>query len=109
MTKPSICLVIFVTLLSYAITTVAEDRPVQRTVTEKHLIQIDFASLIPALFAVSPDSQHVAYGARAEQKQVVVVDGKKGKAYQAILSGMLLFSPDSKRLAYGAQQDRQSF
>ena len=109
MTKPIICCVIFVTLLSYAITTVAEDRPVQRTVTEKRLVQIDFASLIPELFAVSPDSQHVAYGVRAEQKQVVIVDGKEGKAYQAIVSGMLRFSPDSKRLAYGVQQDRQSF
>ena len=72
--------------------------PPQRNVTEKRLVQIDFSRLIPELF-VSPDSQHVAYGARAEQKQVVILDGQAGKPYQAILGGTLRFSPDSKRLA----------
>ena len=83
--------------------------PPQRSVTEKRLVQIDFSRLIPELFTVSPDSQHVAYGARAEQKQLVIVDGQAGKPYQTILGGTLRFSPDSKRLAYGVQQDRQSF
>src|SRR5215831_555375 len=87
----------------------ADGTPPQRSVTEKRLVQIDFSRLIPELFVVSPDSQHVAYGARAEQKQVVIVDGQAGKPYQAILGGTLRFSPDSKRLAYGIQQDRQSF
>src|SRR5205823_8163895 len=86
-----------------------ENAPPQRNVTEKRLVQIDFSRLIPELFTVSPDSQHVAYGARAEQKQVVIVDGQVGELYQAILGGTLRFSPDSKRLAYGVQQDRQSF
>src|SRR5215471_6820315 len=97
------------TLVSYAVARAVENKPPQRNVTEKRLVQIDFARLIPELFAVSPDSQRVAYGARAEQKQVVIVDGQVGKPYQAILGGTLRFSPDSKRLAYGAQQDRQSF
>ena len=70
-----------------------EDKPPQRNVTEKRLVQIDFSRLIPELFAVSPDSQHVAYGARAEQKQVVIVDGQAGKPYQAILGGTLRFQP----------------
>ena len=83
--------------------------PLQRNVTEKRLVQIDFSRLIPELFVVSPDSQHVAYGARAEQKQVVIVDGQAGKPYQAILGGTLRFSPDSKRLAYGVQQGPAEF
>ena len=33
------------TALSCAIATAAEDRPVQRTVTEKRLVQIDFSRL----------------------------------------------------------------
>src|SRR5207244_4772751 len=102
-------LVTLVTLFWCATAMAVENTPVQRNVTEKRLVQIDFSRLIPELFTVSPDSQHVAYGARAEQKQVVIVDGQVGKPYQAILGGTLRFSPDSKRLAYGVQQDRQSF
>src|SRR5262249_49118239 len=63
--------------------------PQQRNITEKRVVQIDFARLIPELFAVSPDSQHVAYGARAEQTQVVIVDGQAEKPYQTILGGTL--------------------
>src|SRR5215468_7269862 len=102
-------LAMFCTLLCWATASGCGSPPLQRSVTEKRLVQIDFSRLIPELFAVSPDSQHVAYGARAEQKQVVIVDGQAGHPYQAILDGTLRFSPDSKRLAYGAQQDRQSF
>src|SRR5215470_4124851 len=105
-------LLILLTLLTrFCCTTAmaAENTPPQRNVTEKLLAQIDFSRLIPELFDVSPDSQHVAYGARTEQKQVVIVDGQAGKPYQAILDGTLRFSPDSKRLAKGVQQDRQSF
>ncbi len=96
-------------LLCWAIVVAAEDKPPRRDVTEKRLIQIDFSLLLPDLFAVSPDSLHVAYGARAEQKQFVIVDGQAGKPYPAILGGMLRFSPNSQRVAYGAQQDRKSF
>src|SRR5262247_4456504 len=109
MTTLTTRLAIFLTLLSCAVALAVENKPPQRNVTEKRLVQIDFARLIPELFAVSPDSQRVAYGARAEQKQVVIVDGQAGKPYQAILGGTLHFSPDSKRLAYGVQQDQQSF
>ena len=53
----------------------AEDTPRQRDVTEKRLLQMEFSLWIPSLFAVSPDSQRVAYGVRAEQKQFIIVDG----------------------------------
>ncbi len=110
-TRPAIFLTLLTLLMLFCRVTAraVENQPPQRNVTEKRLVQIDFSRLIPELFAVSPDSQHVAYGARAEQKQVVIVDGQAGKPYQAILGGTLHFSPDSKRLAYGVQQDRQSF
>src|SRR5262249_36408150 len=87
----------------------AQDRPPQRDVTEKHLVQIDFSLWITEIFAVSPDSQHVAYGAHAGRKQFVIVDGQAGKSYQVILGSMLRFSPNSQRLAYAAQEERQSF
>lgn len=56
----------------------------------------------------SPDSQHVAYAAALDDKQFVVVDGKKEKPYDAIRLGSLVFSPDSRRVAYlAARGDRE--
>ena len=53
---------------------------------------------------VSPDSRHVAYAVKREEKWLVVVDGVEGKKYDGILEGMPVFSPNSKRVAYVAQR-----
>src|SRR5262249_6629811 len=111
MTISTTRLVVYVSLALLGCTMLgaAQDQPPRRDVAEKRLVQMDFSLLIPELFVVSPDSQHVAYGARAGQKQFVVVDGQAGKPYQALVVGMLRFSPDSRRLAYAAQDGRKSF
>ncbi len=54
-------------------------------------------------WAFSPNSQRLAYAARRGNKQVVVVDGQDGQAYDAYGAGRLIFSPDSRRLAYAAR------
>jgi len=58
---------------------------------------------------VSPDSKQVAYVAERDGKKVVVVDGIKGKEYDAVMVGDAFFSPDSKRIAYGARRGRYYF
>lgn len=50
----------------------------------------------------SPDSRRIAYGARNQNKAVVIVDGKPGKQYDHIWRGDIIFSPDSKRVMYVA-------
>jgi len=56
----------------------------------------------------SPDSQHVAYGAKRSGKCFVVVDGVEEKAtYDAIVNWSVRFSPDSRRLAYAALRNNQ--
>src|SRR5262245_28146031 len=111
-TRLGIC--VSLAFLCCTMTITAEDRlpnvradAHKRDVTEKLLAQMDFSLWITEIFAVSPDSQHVAYGAHAGRKQFVIVDGKAGKSYQVILGSMLRFSPDSRRLAYGARQGQQ--
>src|SRR5262249_9291748 len=95
--------------LCCAVLVAAQDKPPQRNIVEKRLMQIDFSLWISEILAVSPDSQHVAYGAQAERKQFVIVDGQAGKPYQVILGNMLRFSPNSQRLAYAVQEGQKSF
>lgn len=65
---------------------------------------------------LSPDNQHLWYIASndrvgavgVEAKEFMVVDGKQGKPYDRILSGVV-FSPDGKQYAYGVEDNRQGF
>ena len=74
----------------------AEEKTSGRDNSEKSIANIDVA---PLLLVVSPDGRHVAYVAQAEDKQFVVIDGKKGKHYDGI-GRAIIFSPDSRRVAY---------
>jgi roadblock/LC7 domain-containing protein len=56
--------------------------------------------------AFSPDGEHVAFTARAPEGEVVLCDGKAGKAYESIEG--LTFSPEGNHLAYIAEKsDKQ--
>ena len=60
----------------------------------------------------SPDGRRLAYSARRDRWQLVVLDGKEGKEYDAVWGSTRarpLFSPDSKRLAYGALREFKSY
>src|SRR5208337_3317324 len=96
MSKNFVCLFIAVFFIINSIISFAEEKPSGRDSSEKSIANIDAA---PLLFVVSPDGRHVAYVAQAEDKQFVVIDGKKGKHYDGI-GRAIVFSPDSRRVAY---------
>ncbi len=93
----------------------------ERIVTERVIVEIDRSSWILGSLTVSPDSRRVAYVVKEDtaeegSKQVVVVDGTKGKRYDTIFrevwarrqgrlitKGSLIFSADSQRVAYVAE------
>src|SRR6266536_3382622 len=82
----------------------------KRVVSERLIITIDFAAWMQgSFFIVSPDSQRVAYAARAGTKQFVVVDGTEEKPYDAIMQDTLSYSPDSQRVAYVARVVMKQF
>jgi hypothetical protein len=68
--------------------------------SEKPIAHIHY-SWIPESFTISPDSKRVAYVAKASNKMFVVMNGKRGKMYNAI--GTPIFSRDSRHLAYVAK------
>ena len=70
------------------------------TISERLVAQIDPSSLVEELLIVSPDSRRVAYVARLNNKQFVVVDGEEGKQCDVVTD--FAFSPDSRRVAYVA-------
>ena len=53
----------------------------------------------------SPDSNHLAYGARQGPKAYLVLDEHPGLPYDDLLDGTPIFSPDGTKLAYGARDD----
>jgi WD40 repeat protein len=60
----------------------------------------------------SPDSRHVAFGARDDNRgkgEFVVVDGKEGPLYDNVDGKNLAFSPDSNHLAYIARTGKKFF
>ncbi len=71
----------------------------RRVVSERLIGTIDFAAWMGgSFFQISPDSQRVTYAARVGAKQFVVVDGKKEKYYDAIVTtggGRVLFDPEN--------------
>jgi len=105
MFKKLICTFIAVSFVFIAVVSFAEERNPDRKSSEKLIVDIKFS---PLLLLASPDNKRFAYMAENEKKRFVVVDGGKGKNYDAI-AGALLFSPDSKYLAYVAQSDNKQF
>ncbi len=58
----------------------------------------------------SPDGQHVAYVAREEQSQFVIVDKRSQMVvYDEVANDSLTFSPDSQQFAYAARRGEYWF
>jgi dipeptidyl aminopeptidase/acylaminoacyl peptidase len=104
MFKKGIVLCVAIFLVCICIEGYAQEKSLNRIVSERLIAQIDFSSWIQESFKVSPDSRRVAYMAQEGNKQFVVVDGKEEKKYDGIGEGTLIFSPDSRRVAYVAQE-----
>src|SRR5208283_4615197 len=73
-----------------------------RDISEKLIVQFDLSSLVKESFTISPDSRHVAYVTKSDNKVFVFVDGKKEKQYDGIMEKQcgdsltaetLIFSP----------------
>ena len=64
----------------------AQTESPDQALSERLISNIDFSASIKASFKVSPDSKRVAYGARAGSRVFVVMDGKEGNHYDAILA-----------------------
>lgn len=104
MSKKAIVFFLSVFLFCIGIeTNVKSEESPNRSITERIIAQIDFFSLIPFTFRVSPDNKRIAYGVDIGNKRFVVVDGKEEKKYDNIGIDTLIFSPDSRRLAYAAR------
>ncbi|MEN6320651.1 MAG: WD40 repeat domain-containing protein [Syntrophaceae bacterium] len=71
-----------------------------RNVSEKILAERIDSTIKPSI-TVSPDSKHIAYTIKRENKSSVVIDVREEKQYDSI--GAVVFSPDSKHVAYAAQ------
>jgi WD40 repeat protein len=54
-----------------------------------------------ASLAFDPTGAHLAYAARRDSAEFVVVDGVEGEALEGIVTASLSFSPDGKHLVYG--------
>jgi len=84
-----------------------EGESLNRVVSERLIVQIDFSSWIPQTF--STDSKCLAYAAKLADKMFIVVDGKEGKQYDGIVKGALTFSTDGGHLAYAAAAGNRQF
>jgi hypothetical protein len=65
---------------------VREGEGIRLLTREVSLGRIRLGIIVESL-TVSPDSKHLAYGARRGEKLFVVVDGKEGKEYDFFLCG----------------------
>jgi roadblock/LC7 domain-containing protein len=106
-TERSAFLVIF--FLCISIIAFSRESLPDRVISKTLVAKINLTSWIPESFIVSPDNKHVAYTAKSNTEQFVVIDGKEGRRYGGIGKGSLIFSPDSKRVAYGAGIDNKQF
>lgn len=66
-----------------------------------------YDSIVPGTLVFSPDSRRVAYAAVQENKQMFVIDGEAGNAYDAV--GGFAFSVNSKHFAYAATAEGKGF
>jgi hypothetical protein len=78
-----------------------------RVVSERLIVNIDFSAWMGgSFFQISPDNKRVAYAARVGTKQFVVVDGRRDKHYDAIVTirgGRIRFDP-ANNLRYLARK-----
>lgn len=70
-------------------------------ITEKSLGKM-MDGLVEYSLTISPDSRHVAYVLKQEEKERIVFDGVQGKQYDEVMG--MAFSEDSKRSAYIARR-----
>ena len=78
-----------------------------RVISEELIAEIEPFSNIPENFKISPDSKHFVYLEKENDKEFIVLDGKKEKRYDDIDG--FAFSPDSERLAYAANESGKWF
>ncbi len=76
-------------------------------ISETLLAAINFA-FVRQFSDTSPDARRFGYAAENGLTMFMVMDGEKGKEYEAIWSPPV-FSPDSRRFAYVAERDRKHF
>jgi hypothetical protein len=106
--KVSATFLILIPILT-AFTVGAEERMPNRLVVETLVDRINYSPWMKNSFKLSQDRKHIAYVAEDGGRMVVVVDGKKGKLYDAILPGTPIFSPDGVSVAYAAKQGNRWF
>jgi len=75
----------------------------KRKTSEKRLATFEPFSWAPKSAVVSSDNRHIAYFERTGAKWRVVVDGRKGEAYDDLGMNSLKFSQDGKRMAHMCQ------
>jgi len=81
---------------------IVEEPTMNLTTTKLATIPGDYEIVAGPIF--SPNGRKVAYVAKKENKNFVVVNGKEGRAYDEIV-GNPVFSNDSQKLAYIAKKD----
>ena len=91
----SLCLISFVT------------RSQERKINEKLLANVDGPDLMNNTFSFSPDFRSVAFRAHQDNKQTIIINGKKGNLYDAV--GTPVFTRDGKHFAYSAHNGNNWF
>jgi hypothetical protein len=104
-------LIIFFSFILVFLSSIVQphDRQPNHIMSTTLICKVNFAPRIKRSFRISPDGRHTAYVAKEGDKMVVVVDGKKEKPYDKILSGTPIFSPDNRFVAYAARSENQWF
>ena len=98
MSKKGIALCFAVFLVCITIAVWAQEKTLNRVVSERLVAEIDFSTWVPESFKVSPDNRRVAYVATVGDKQSVVVDGEEVTQCDGIANP--IFSPNGERMAY---------
>ncbi|HET6462030.1 MAG TPA: hypothetical protein VFG29_14710 [Syntrophales bacterium] len=91
------------------ITTRAEEGVPNRLAVETLIDRVSDSHWIKNSFRMSQDRHHDAYVAQDGNRVAVVVDGRKGRDYDAILSGTPIFSNDGFSVAYAARKGARWF
>ncbi len=97
MFQKSITLWLSLFLLCIGAAASAQTESPELALSERLIDKIDFSASIRASFKVSPDGRRVAYAVRAGSRVFVVVDGKEGNHYDAIIA---LGAKGEKRIVF---------